>query len=60
MLWEHLMSNLYFAVEQSQNEVNNVKKKKKKKEVLKIVCKVSNLHWATRLSKITNNMTCYK
>ena len=26
------MSNLYFAVEQSQNEVNNVKKKKKKKE----------------------------
>lgn len=40
------MSNLYFAVEQSQNEVNNVKKKKrkKKKEVLKIVCKVSNLH----------------
>ena len=41
------MSNLYFAVEQSQNEVNNVKKKKKKKkkkEVLKIVCKVSNSH----------------
>ena len=33
MLWEHLMSNLYFAVEQrSQNEVNNVKKKKKKKK----------------------------
>ena len=26
------MSNLYFAVEQSQNEVNNVKKKKKKEE----------------------------
>ena len=26
------MSNLYFAVEQSQNEVNNVKKKKKKKK----------------------------
>ena len=37
MLWEHLMSNLYFAVEQSQNEVNNVKKKKKKKKKKKFL-----------------------